>query len=104
MSQNLDLAYPTTFQTITPGLFLKFEKHIKPIVASSLPPTRPQDSIVLGVDLPQEDEYGIGNISPYSFYHGWCFPKNRDFYYNFVHLDNIDKNRINDWKKHMYII
>jgi hypothetical protein len=99
MSQNLDFAYPTTFQTITPGLFLKFEKQIKPIVASSLPPTRPQDSIVLGADLPQEDEYGIGNISPYSFYHGWCFPKNRDFYYSFVHLDNIDKNLINEWKK-----
>ena len=26
MSQNLDFAYPTTFQTITPGIFLKFEK------------------------------------------------------------------------------
>lgn len=99
MSQNLDFAYPTTFQTITPGLFLKFEKQIKPIVASSLPATRPQDSIVLGADLPQEEEYGIGNISPYSFYHGWCFPKNRDFYYKFVHLDSIGKNRINDWKK-----
>ena len=99
MSKNLDFAYPTTFQTITPGLFLKFEKLIKPIVASSLPPTRPQDSIVLGADLPQEEEYGIGNISPFSFYHGWCFPRNRDFYYKFVHLDSIGKNRINDWKK-----
>ena len=99
MSQNLDFAYPTTFQTITPGLFLKFEKQIKPIVASLLPPTRPQDSIVLGADLPQEEEYGIGNISPYSFYHGWCFPKNRDFYYTFVHLDSNGKNCIDEWKK-----
>ncbi len=99
LTQNPDFGFPSTFQTITPGLFLKFEKQIKPIVASSLPPTRPQDNIVLGVDLPQEEEYGIGNISPYSFYHGWCFPKNRDFYYDFVHFDKVSKNRINEWKK-----
>lgn len=99
MSQNTNFAYPTTFQTITPGLFLKFEKQIKPIVAASLPPTRPQDCIVLGADLPNEDEYGIGNISPYSFYHGWCFPKNRDYYYSFVHMNGVDNNTIYDWKK-----
>lgn len=105
MSQNLDFGFPSTFQTITPGLFLKFEKQIKPIVAASLPPTRPQDIIILGVDLPQEDEYGIGNISPYSFYHGWCFPKNRDFYYSFVHFDGVSKYRVDDWKKtYLYYI
>ena len=99
MSQNSNLAFPTTFQTITPGLFLKFEKLIKPILVASLPPTRPQDCIVLGADLPNEEEYGIGNISPYSFYHGWCFPKNRDFYYRFVHMNGVNDKVINDWKK-----
>jgi hypothetical protein len=92
-------AYPTTFQTITPGLFLGSERYIKPIVASSLPPKRPQDDISLNVDFPQEEEYGIGNLSPYSFYHGWCFPKNKDHYYNFVLMDQISQSAVDEWKK-----
>jgi len=98
-SQDTNFAYPTTFQTVTPAVFLRFEKLIKPIVESSLPPKRPQDDIDLGADLPQEDEYGIGNLSPYSFYHGWCFPQNMEFYYNFVCMDNVSKNYIDEWKK-----
>ena len=99
ITQNTLFSYPTTFQTITPGLFLRFEKLIKPIVASSLPPKRPQDDIDLGADLPQEDEYGIGNLSPYSFYHGWCFPKNFSNYYNFVLMENNSERIVDDWKK-----
>jgi hypothetical protein len=100
LSQDDSFAYPTTFQTVTPALFLRFEKQIKPIVASSLPPTRPQDHIKLGADLPQEEEYGVGNLSTHSYYHGWCFPKNRDFYYNCVHFDGVKEKRIEEWKKY----
>jgi hypothetical protein len=99
ISHDPNFAYPTTFQTITPAVFLRFEKLIKPIVESSLPPTRPQDNIELGADFPQEDEYGIGNLSPYSFYNGWCFPKKRDFYYKFVHMEGVSQKRINQWKE-----
>ncbi len=42
ITQDHQFAYPSTFQTITPGLFLGSERYIKPIVASSLPPKRPQ--------------------------------------------------------------
>jgi hypothetical protein len=99
MSQDKKFSYPTTFQTIAPAVFLNFEKLIKPIVVSSLPPTRPMDHIELNADYPQEDEYGIGNLSPYSYYNGWCFPKNRDFYYNFVTMNNTKPHHIKQWKK-----
>jgi hypothetical protein len=100
LTQNDLFSYPTTFQTVTPAVFLRFEKMIKPIVDSSLPPTRPQDNIALGADLPQEEEYGIGNLSPYSFYNGWCFPKNFNKYYGYVHLDNgVSSKEIQEWKK-----
>jgi len=99
LSQNGMFAYPTTFQTVTPGLFLCFENIIKPIVASSLPPKRPEDDIAIGADLPQEEEYGMGNLSPYSFYNGWCFPKNLHYYYNFVLMENVSKHTVENWKK-----
>lgn len=99
MTQDKRFGFPTTFHTVVPALFLKFEKLIKPIVESSLPPTRPEDNVPLGADLPQEEEYAIGNLSPYSFYNGWCFPKNMEFYYRFVHMEGVGKKSIEKWKK-----
>ena len=64
LSQNRNFAYPTTFQTVTPAVFIRFEKLIKPIVEASLPPTRPEDNVPLGADLPQEEEYAMGNLCP----------------------------------------
>jgi hypothetical protein len=98
LSQNELFAYPTTFQTVTPGLFLCFEDFVKPIVAASLPAKRPEDDIALGADLPQEEEYGIGNLSPYSFYNGWCFPRNVHYYYKFVTMENVPKETVENWK------
>ena len=91
--------YPTTFQTVTPGLFLRFEKLIKPLVAASLPPTRPEDNVPIGADLPQEEEYALGNLCPFSFYNGWCFPQNMEFYYNYVLMENVPKQHVEEWKK-----
>jgi len=38
----------------------------------------------LGADLPQEDIYALGALSPYSYYHGWCFPQNMERYNNYI--------------------
>jgi hypothetical protein len=99
LTQDEQFAYPTTFQTITPALFLRFEKIVKPIVISSLPEKRPQDDIKVDADYPQEEEYAIGNLSPFSYYNGWCFPKNMQFYFNYVHMQDVSEKTIDDWKK-----
>ena len=99
MAQDPQFGYPTTFQTVTPALMLCFEKQIKPIVASSLPETRPQDNVILGADLPQEEEYALGNISPFSYYNGWIFPKNMkkyNDYVDFLHTTEKEKQAFKD--------
>ena len=98
LSQNRNFAYPTTFQTVTPAVFIRFEKLIKPMVEASLPPTRPEDNVPLGADLPQEEEYAMGNLCPYSFYNGWCFPRNMEFYYRFVCMEDVPQRAIDEWK------
>lgn len=98
-SQDEQFGYPTTFHTLTPALFLRFEKIVKPIVISSLPEKRPQDDIKVGADYPQEEEYAIGNLSPFSYYNGWCFPKNMQFYFDYAHMENVSNKAIEDWKK-----
>jgi len=99
LSQNPNFAYPTTFQTVTPSVFFFFFKLIKPMVESSLPPTRPEDNVPLGADLPQEEEYAMGNLCPYSFYNGWCFPRNMEFYYRFVCMENVPEKAVEEWKR-----
>jgi hypothetical protein len=63
------------------------------------------DDVKMDADFPQEDEYALGAFSPYSYYHGWCFPKNMDFYNRFVCFNDVSKDYIDDWKKvYMYLI
>ena len=99
LSKDSQFAYPTTFQTVTPGLFLRFEKLVKPIVAASLPEKRPEDNVDLGPDLPQEEEYAMGNLSPYAFYNGWCFPQNMAFYHRYVCMDDVPPGQVTEWKQ-----
>ena len=89
----------STFDAYLPGVILGYEKIMKPIVASSIPDKRPMDDVKMDADFPQEDEYAIGAFSPYSYYHGWCFPKNMDFYNRFVCFNDVKKKDIEDWKK-----
>ncbi len=89
----------STFHAYLPGAFLGYEKLMKPIVVSSIPDKRPMDDVKMDADFPQEDEYALGAFSPYSYYHGWCFPNNMDFYNRFVCFNDVSREYIEDWKK-----
>lgn len=40
-----------------------------------MPDKRPTDNMELQVDLPQEEEFALANMMPYTFYNFWFFPK-----------------------------
>jgi len=98
LSHDKNLGYFTTFQAYLPGVFLGSEKLFKPLVSSSIPKKRPMDDVAMDADFPQEDQYAIGAFSPYSYYHGWCFPKNMDLYNTYVCMDGVPKETIEAWK------
>jgi len=89
--------YCTTFQTTAPSIFLGSEKIIKPLVVASIPDKRPMDNADLGADLPQEEEYGLGALSPYAYYNGWCFPKNMKYYNKFVCMKDVPQGVVEEW-------
>ena len=99
MTQDPRYGYPTTLQTVIPALFLKYGELFRPVVDASLPDKRPQDDVAMGADLPQEEEYALGNLSPFSYYNGWCFPKNMEYYNNFVDFNNVNSSTIKEFKK-----
>ncbi|NBD36914.1 MAG: sulfotransferase, partial [Chloroflexi bacterium] len=72
MAQNPAFAIVNFVKTMIPELFLSgwlFRK----ILEGSLPETRPMDNVRLSLDFVEEEEYALGNLGAYSFYHALSF-------------------------------
>ncbi len=106
MGQDKNLAYVSTLETMAPWVFLKWDKFFKKIVKRHLPEKRPMDDLEMEADLPYEEEYAIANLSQYSFYHGWYFPKRIfDYFRKYVLFEGVSKEIKEKWKKiYIYLL
>jgi len=98
MSHDPSLGYMSTFQTMLPGNFIWKAGLFKRILADSLPETRPMDNVEMAADYPYEEEYAVANICPYSFYHGWYFPRRMRHYFDRYALMQAPSREITGWK------
>ena len=77
----------STYQTVFPHLMLWGRPFFKRCMSIVMPSERPTDSMELGVDLPQEEEFALSNMTACSHYHFWMFPSRmaayRDKYLTF---------------------
>ncbi len=67
--------YNTTYQTVFPNLMLFGQPFFKKCLSISMPHSRPADNLELDVDLPQEEEFALSNMMPYTYYNFWYFPQ-----------------------------
>ncbi|MGL4410929.1 MAG: sulfotransferase family protein [Bacteroidales bacterium] len=67
--------YNTTYQTVFPNLMLFGQSFFKKSMAYLMPDKRPTDNMELNVDLPQEEEFALSNLTPVSYYNFWFYPK-----------------------------
>ena len=99
LGQDPELAYVSTYETMTPNLIIRNEKFFRNIVKNHLPSKRPMDDLEMHANLPYEEEYAIANISPYSFYHGWYFPHNWKSYFDkYATFETATNKTIEQWK------
>ena len=95
MCQDKNLGYVSTFQAMAPGFCMVGDKRIKPALAALAHrryPTRLIDNIPLTFDAPQEDEFALATISPYSFVHSFTFPKHSaSFFERYVLFEGISE-------------
>ena len=99
MTQDENLGYVSSWQAWTPELFLGSKPLVQYILKTFLLENRPMDNIKLSGELPQEEEYALGNVSPYSFYHGWYFPKNMRRYFRQFVLFESSKEIQQEWRE-----
>ena len=67
--------YTTTYQTVFPHLVLWGQPFFKKNMAMLMPDKRPTDNMELRPDLPQEEEFALSNMMPYTYYNFWFFPQ-----------------------------
>ena len=92
----------TTYQTVFPHLMLRGQGFFKACVSFFMPSNRPTDSLELKVDQPQEEEFALVNMMPYSFYNFWFFPKNFSEYRDkYLLFDNIGEDERNLFKENL---
>ncbi len=99
ITQDDDLAYLSTYQAWTPDQSLSYQPISRWVLKQLLPATRPMDNVALSIDCPQEEEFAIANLCPYSYYHGWSFPRKMQQYFEDTILFEGASNIEAEWKQ-----
>ena len=80
LSCDKHFGYNTTYQTVFPHLMMWGQPFFKKNMSWLMPDKRPTDNMELAVDLPQEEEFALGNMMPYTYYNFWFLPKYQQEY------------------------
>jgi hypothetical protein len=100
LSKDPALGYMSTFQALAPELLFVGHRTLKPAFAPHMPSVRPMDDMSFSIDVPQEDEVAVANMTPYSFYHQWSFPRMATQYLErYGMFDGVPDAVVNEWKR-----
>jgi len=101
MCQDPQMGYTTTYQSVFPDtLFNTAGRFIfKNITRLLIPGRRKGDNVKLNPDLPQEEEFALGDKTPICYYYYWMFPqKIMQYYDSFVRFKGIPEEEIKAWQ------
>lgn len=91
--------YNTTYQTVFPNLMLFGQPFIKSIMSRLMPNHRPTDNMELRPDLPQEEEFALACMMPYSYYNFWFYPKyTLEYADKYLLFNNISQEQLQVFK------
>lgn len=103
LSQDPQFGYPSTYHCFVPGTFLTGGKWLKAIHKTTLPEKRPMDKVILHQDFPQEEEFALLTLTPWSYYQCYFFPrKTREYFTRYAMVSDEIAGR---WEKaYLFII
>ncbi|MFI3314157.1 MAG: sulfotransferase [Rikenellaceae bacterium] len=100
LSCDKQFGYTTTYQTVFPNAMLFGQNMFKPTMAKLMPDKRPTDNLELKPDLPQEEEFALSSMMPYSYYNFWFFPKSMMEYCDrFLLMNNLSQEEREAFKE-----
>ncbi|MEM7550148.1 MAG: sulfotransferase [Bacteroidota bacterium] len=89
--------YLTTYNSLFPH-YLGSKWLFETFMSVTMPDKRPADNVKLDTRYPQEEEFSIGNVHPYSYYNFWYFPDRYKEYYD-CYVRFKDKKVKEVWKE-----
>jgi hypothetical protein len=98
LSLDATRGYVSTLHALIPDVFLGSGTLVNSIVTKSLPNKRPMDDVSMGSELPQEDEFALAALCPYSPNHELCFPRNWTYYNRYIYMDDVPQTVKDAWK------
>jgi omega-hydroxy-beta-dihydromenaquinone-9 sulfotransferase len=100
MSQDPRLAFTSVLQAMVPGSYLAKPSILPLILHRFMPGKRPMDNMDLSISLPQEEEFAVCHLSPYSMYLGWYFPRRcKELFAKYVLFQGVTEHEIEAWKE-----
>jgi len=93
------LAFPNTFQTMSPKTFLLTEKLWSRWFAGFVPERRPMDNMSIGFGSPQEDEFALSLVAGKSYYLAFSFPQSEEYYERYLTLQDISPEEHQQWQE-----
>lgn len=99
LSKDPQFGYCSTYQTVFPHLMLYGRPFFRWCMKAVMPESRPTDSLELNPDQPQEEEFAFTNMTPYSYYHFWMFPRHiAEYRHRYLLMQDLKDEELNEFK------
>lgn len=100
LSCDKHFGYNTTYQTVFPHLMMFGQPFFKKTMGWLMPDKRPTDNMDLAPDLPQEEEFALSNMMPYTYYNFWFLPRYQHEYCDkYMLFDDITPEELRVWEE-----
>lgn len=99
LCQDERFAFPNTYQTSFPHIFLTTEAIEAPLLRHFIPASRPMDNMDLSFASPQEDEFALCSTSLRSSCMQWVFPRQKELFKKYLTLKNANATEVAQWKE-----
>lgn len=101
MANDKQFGYCSNADAFMPGALLTGRWLTRKILALRLPKTRPMDEVKLHVDAPQEEEFAMMLLTPFSAYFNFVFPRSfKQLLLNSLVFNPNDPTYIDGWRHH----
>jgi hypothetical protein len=100
MVQDDRWGYVSSLQAFVPEAFISLKQMIASSLQSFWPEVRPMDNVSYSPEVPEEEDYSLACISPFSFYCCWYFPKQMpEIFRRSVLLQDLSQAEQQQWQR-----
>jgi omega-hydroxy-beta-dihydromenaquinone-9 sulfotransferase len=101
LTQDPQFGFLTTYDAFTTNNGIIGRSVFMAVTRGSAPKKRPMDDMAVEMELPQEEEYALLNLSALSYYKAYLFPGLSDDYArHHLFFDGVSEREIDTWKRH----